>query len=192
MTLSEIADRLEVTKSIVNRVLRVMKEHDLVIQQPRRPYRPGPKVHALGSVILHQWLASDKVESALDEIAEATKETVLYAAANPAWPGLLVISERETSHPFRLHSNIGKCLPEKLFGVKLKNADPKIRKQMPTTEYANSCGDKGVKCISSFIRHKKGKLRGVLVLMVPQDRLDANKTKTYTTLIKKKAAALMK
>jgi len=190
MTVSEIADRLDVPKSTAFRVLQVMMEHDLVIQKPKGPYRPGPKAHALGSVILHTDLASDKVESVMDEIAKATKETVLYAAANAAWPGVLVISERETSHPFRLQSNIGKCLPEKLFGVKLGKPDAKIKKSMPTTDYTTSCDDKAVKCISSVVKDENGDVKGVLALMVAKERLDANKTKTYTALIKKKAAAL--
>lgn len=190
LTVSEIGDRLDVSKSTAHRVLREMVDHNMVTQKPHGPYRPGPKAYSIGTAVLRSLFPSEKIDAVLDEIVEVTNETAFYAMARPEFPGLLVISERHTSHPLRLQSHAGKCLPEKLFGVKLEKPDTNIRKWMPTTDYTTSCDDEGVKCISSIVRDEKGRVEGVLVLMVPEIRLDAKKTKSYTALIGKKAVAL--
>ncbi|MBN1592617.1 MAG: helix-turn-helix domain-containing protein [Candidatus Coatesbacteria bacterium] len=190
LTVSEIGDRLDLTKSTAHQVLQVMKEHGLVVQKPKGPYRPGPKAHAIGAVIYRDEIASDKAEAVIDEIAKATSETALYALACPDWPGLLVISERETSHPIRLQSHIGKCIPESLFGITLANTDEKVRKAMPPEAYTTSLGDKSIDILSAAVRDKEGNIKGVLALLIPKDRIDKKKAETYTKLLEEKAAAL--
>ena len=190
MTVSEIALRLDLSKSTAHRVLQVMKEHNFVVQKPKGAYRPGPKAHALGSVVLRRSFASDKIEPIMDEIARATNETAVFAVANPEFPGLLVVSERETPHPIRLQSYLGKCISEETFGVKLEKVNLATREAMPAADYTTSHQDKRIKCISSIVYDKKKQVKGVLAIMVPEDRLDAKTKKAYTELCKDKAVFL--
>ncbi len=190
MTVSEIAQRLDLSKSTAHRVLQVMKEHNFVIQKPKGPYRPGPKAHALGSVVLRRSFAADKIEPAMDEIAAATSETAVFAVASPEFPGLLVVSERETPHPIRLQSYLGKCISEETFGIKLEKVNLATRVAMPATDYTTSHQDERIKCISSIVYDKKKEVKGVLAIMVPKDRLDDKKVKRYSQLCKEKAVSL--
>jgi len=190
MTVSEIALRLDLSKSTAHRVLQVMKEHDFVIQKPKGPYRPGPKVNSLGSVVLRRSFAADKIELVMDEIATATSETAVFAIACPECPGLLVVSERETPHPIRLQSYLGKCISEDTFGITLENLSPGIRAAMPASDYTTSHQDERIKCISSIVYDKKKEVKGVLAIMVPEDRLDAKKAERYSKLCFDKAAFL--
>jgi DNA-binding IclR family transcriptional regulator len=190
MTVSEIAMRLDLSKSTAHRVLQVMKEHNFVVQKPKGAYRPGPKAHALGSVVLRRSFVADKIEPVMDEIARETNETAVFAVANPEFPGLLVVSERETPHPIRLQSYLGKCISEDVFGVKLDKVNVATREAMPATDYTTSHEDKRIKCISSIVYDKKKQVKGVLALMVPDDRLDTKTTKKFTALIKDKAVFL--
>jgi len=190
MTVSEIATRLDLSKSTAHRVLQVMKEHNFVVQKPKGAYRPGPKAHSLGSVVLRRNFETEKIEPVMEEISRATNETVLFAVANAEFPGLLVVSERETPHPIRLQSYLGKCISEDIFGIKLDKVNLAIRQAMPATDYTTSHQDKRIKCISSIVYDKKKAVKGVLAIMVPEDRLDAKTTKRYTELCKDKAVFL--
>lgn len=190
MTVSKIADRLDVSKSTAHHVLQVMKTHKFVIQKPRGAYRVGPKLLSLGSAVLRRTFDNARVEPAMDEIAAATQETVIFAVTCPECPGLLVISERETPDPMRLQSYLGKCISEDFFGIKLDNVDAVIREAMPASDFTTSHEDERIQCISSIVSDNKKGVTGVLAILAPKDRLNKNKIKEYSTLCQEKALTL--
>ena len=99
-------------------------------------------------------------------------------------------SLRETSHPIKLQSHLGKCLPEKLFGVDLYGFDVKLRKAIPVDDYRVSCGSAAVRCISSIVPDRKGDAAGVLALMIPLERLTQEMADRFSMLIEEKAHTL--
>lgn len=190
LTVSEVARRLDISKSTAHRVLQVMKEHNYVIQKPKGPYRPGPKAFALGSTVLRRSFETEKIEPAIDDVAMETQETVLFAMACPECPGLLVVSERETPKPIRLQSYMGKCISEETFGVELENVNLRTRAAMPASDYTTSHEDSRIGIISSKVFDKKKKVLGVLAIMAPKERLDEGKIKHYSKLCEEKAVSI--
>ncbi|MCD6326962.1 helix-turn-helix domain-containing protein [bacterium] len=190
LTVSEIARKLDISKSTAHRVLQVMKEMGYVLQKPKGAYRPGPKVFALGSTVLRRDFSSDKIEPVMDDLSAATNETVLFAVAGGEFPGLLVVSERPTDRPIRLQPYIGKCVSEKAFGIALDDVNLATRAAMPVSDYTTSHDDKDIGVISSVVFDSKKNKLGVLAILAPKQRLDASVKKNYAELCSQKAAAL--
>lgn len=140
--------------------------------------------------IVHSSFDVKKIEAVVDEIAATTDETVIYGAAHPRYPGLFVICERVTKRPIRLQSYLGKCLPEKMFGMRSSKVNLKIRKALLANNYSTFQQDRQIKCISASVHDKNNQIKGVLAILTLQEHLDSKRAKTYSELLKEKAVVL--
>ncbi|NPV43612.1 MAG: IclR family transcriptional regulator [Firmicutes bacterium] len=124
----EIGQRLGINRSTVHRILNILMKEKFVIQDMiTKKYKLGPGIYLIGSAYLINKNFTNEVVAVLNQVAEATKESVGYYIKDE--DKIISVYEIESYQPVRL-------------GYK------------PGTFYPIHCGSVG-KCITAFTEPEK-------------------------------------
>ncbi|HEX6817692.1 MAG TPA: IclR family transcriptional regulator [Ktedonobacterales bacterium] len=107
---TELAERLNLTKSTVHRLLQVLMAHGLVAQDPsRRHYTLGYRILALARGVPGEAELCSICQPHMRALREATQETVaLYGAAGDV---RVCLEEFESPQVLRMAAGLGRCFP---------------------------------------------------------------------------------
>lgn len=103
--ISEIADEVNLHKSVVHRLLATMKEHQILEQQPDTgKYEVGPRAFELGSIYMNSGLFTEG-KRYLPELAEKVGETAHLAILQQG--SVLYLVNQVSPKPLMLNAPIG-------------------------------------------------------------------------------------
>jgi DNA-binding IclR family transcriptional regulator len=107
---TELAEKLDLTKSSVHRVLQVLVAHGLVAQDPvRRNYSLGYRILALAQAVPGEADLRHICQPHMRTLLVATQETIsLYAAAGDV---RVCLEELESPQMLRMSAGVGRCFP---------------------------------------------------------------------------------
>lgn len=107
---TELAEKLDLTKSSVHRVLQVLMAHGLVQQDPvRRHYSLGYRILALSQAVPGEADLRHICQPHMRVLLAATQETIaLYAAAGDV---RVCLEELESPQMLRMCAGVGRCFP---------------------------------------------------------------------------------
>lgn len=110
LSLSELAQRLKIPKSSLHGILRTLEARGWADSDPTRSlYRLGMSSLLIGMAYVNQDLVVARTSDALDMIAHETGETVHLARLEGS--SVVYLAKRESIHPLRMYSSIGRRLP---------------------------------------------------------------------------------
>ncbi len=107
---TELAEKLALTKSTVHRLLQVLMAHGLVAQDPaRRHYTLGYRILALAQAVPGDADLRNICLPHMRALRTATQETIsLYAAAGDL---RVCLEELESPQMLRMSAGVGRCFP---------------------------------------------------------------------------------
>jgi DNA-binding IclR family transcriptional regulator len=107
---TELGERLELTKSTVHRLLQVLMARGMVAQDPdRRHYTLGYRVLALAQAIPGEATLRQICQPHMQALRAATEETIgLYVVAGDV---RMCLDELESPQMLRMSAGIGRCFP---------------------------------------------------------------------------------
>jgi len=107
---TELAEKLNLTKSTVHRLLQVLMAHGLVTQDPsRRHYTLGYRILALAQAVPGDADLRNICLPHMRALRTATQETIsLYAAAGDV---RVCLEELESPQMLRMSAGLGRCFP---------------------------------------------------------------------------------
>ena len=107
---TEISERLNLTKSTVHRLLQALVQRGLVAQEPqKRQYTLGYRVLALATAVPGEATLREICRPHMAWLRSVTGETIaLYVVAGDV---RLCLDEIESPHMLRMSAGIGRCFP---------------------------------------------------------------------------------
>ena len=107
---TEISERLNLTKSTVHRLLQALLQRGLVAQEPqKRQYTLGYRVLALATAVPGEATLREICRPHMAWLQSVTGETIaLYVVAGDV---RLCLDEIESPHMLRMSAGIGRCFP---------------------------------------------------------------------------------
>lgn len=109
-TAIEISKALEINRSTVHRLLNVLKDEMLILQNSStKKYKIGPMAYNIGAAYLNSQMYTDEIHSILDEVAEKTRLSAGYAVREG--DKIINIYEVETYIPMRMGYSPGLFYP---------------------------------------------------------------------------------
>ena len=110
LTLTIIADELGMPKSSVFNLIDTLLSRGLIYETRQRGgYYPTPRLHEIATSIMEGDVFLQRIHGALEELAEATGETVLLAARQGA--EVIYIDVVESASPIRYFARCGERRP---------------------------------------------------------------------------------
>lgn len=104
-SLAELADRLDVHKSTVLRLLRTMQDERFVFRDDAHRYHLGSRLFALSSLALEQREVRRIAAAHLAELNRRTGQTVHLAALEG--DEVVYVDKYDSRQPVRMYSRIG-------------------------------------------------------------------------------------
>lgn len=112
ISLAELTKLAGVSKPTVYRLMNTLEEFGLVIKLPQTDaYFPGPGLFERAHDGLAQISLVHLATQELDDLLQATNETVHLAVLNTTGPEVVYIDKRESSHTIRMISAVGRRAP---------------------------------------------------------------------------------
>jgi DNA-binding IclR family transcriptional regulator len=107
---TELSERLELTKSTVHRLLQVLMARGMVAQDPdRRHYTLGYRVLALAQAVPGEATLRQICQPYMQALRTATEETIgLYVVAGDV---RVCLDELESPQMLRMSAGVGRCFP---------------------------------------------------------------------------------
>jgi IclR family acetate operon transcriptional repressor len=107
--LTEIAERLQMSKSTTHRYLMTLERLRAVERGDKDRFRLGIKLIELAGTILSNNDLRKEAEAFLNELALQTQETVHLAV--PSGNDVVYIAKADSTHPIQMYSRIGARMP---------------------------------------------------------------------------------
>jgi DNA-binding IclR family transcriptional regulator len=106
----QLSQRLGIPKSSLHALLRTMTDRGWLETDPTGSvYKLGIHSLVVSSAFVDGDAALARAQSVLDEVSEATEETVHLGRLDGA--NVIYTAKRESAHPLRMHSAVGRRLP---------------------------------------------------------------------------------
>ena len=107
---TELSERLGLTKSAIHRILRSLLAHGMVTQdRETRTYSLGFRVLALAAGVTGETSLRQICAPHMQWLRAVTEETIgLYVVAGDV---RMCLEELESSHPLRMAAGVGRCFP---------------------------------------------------------------------------------
>lgn len=116
LTLTQIGERLGMSKPTAFRIINVLEQSDYLERAPRsQAYRLGLKVYRLGSLVESTTAIQKLAQPFLQSLAESSHETVHLTVLNKG--EALYLDKIEGKHSVRVVSRVGQRLPAHCSGV---------------------------------------------------------------------------
>lgn len=109
MSLNELAQRMHVPKSSLHAILRTMVQRQWVESDDSTRFRLGLRTLLVGARYVDANDMLSLVQPTLDWLASELGETVHFGRLDG--PDVVYLAKRESKHPLRLYSAIGRRLP---------------------------------------------------------------------------------
>lgn len=110
LSLSELALRLKIPKSSLHGILRTLEARGWADSDPTRSlYRLGMSSLLIGMAYVNQDLVVARTSDGMDMLAHETGETIHLARLEGS--SIVYLAKRESIHPLRMYSSIGRRLP---------------------------------------------------------------------------------
>ena len=217
MTLSELATKLELTKSTTHRLLSALADRGYLAFTPRAGYRLGPKLLLLGTLAQAQ---ADLVQVArpyLEDLSASTEDTVhlgildgdaaLYLDKVPGRRRITISSRVGDRQPLT-STGLGKALMldhspaywQERFAADQAGGAPKADAKVWQDRMAGyvACGrafdleenEDQVRCVSAPIRDAAGKIVGAISVSSAAQYMSDDRMTTLTDEVRDTAAAI--
>jgi DNA-binding IclR family transcriptional regulator len=110
LSLSELALKLKIPKSSLHGILRTLEARGWTDSDPTRSlYRLGMSSLLIGMAYVNQDLVVARTSDGMDMLAHETGETIHLARLEGS--SVVYLAKRESIHPLRMYSSIGRRLP---------------------------------------------------------------------------------
>jgi len=190
ISVSELARQIGISKSTAHRILGLLKAKGFVVQEPRGPYRPGPKMITLGVAALKASFSSETIDPVLDELSSDTSETVLFGVWLADSSGFLVVLERPTHHLLRFHSFLGKCIGAEMLGEGAKRSKGLSNTRGEPPHVDTNVTPDGIWSVIGSIHGAGMENPCALIILAPGARIDDEKVTVWKELCLRKASFL--
>ncbi len=215
-TLTEIADRLGMSKPTAFRIVTVLEEAGY-LEKGAKGYRLGLKLHWLSSRIVGTTALQKIARPFLEELKEQCSETVHLTVLDKG--AALYLDKIEGQHTIRVVTRVGMRLPAHCSGVGKvllanlpdEDVDRILRERSLTRFTPNTITDRGalrvelerirergyaldneeiergLKCVAAPIREASGRVVAAVSISGPKFRFDEDETASLVSLVRRAA-----
>lgn len=185
LSLADCARRVELAPSTALRLLRTLESAEFVARDARGNFHAGPRLIQLGATALGRESLVRTAEPALARLVGASGESAYISILGPGETALYV-GMVEGTHAVRHAGWVGRTVP--LEGTAVGAA---LRGEVPEAGYVVrvSSVEDDVTAIAAPIRRPAG-VAGVLSLVGPAYRIDAEKCRALGELVAREARAI--